>query len=520
MARMTTSYLQEPQAGLVPWGRDYGTLIDRFGERAAVVTPAGSCSFAELVGRAAGVAARLKEAAVAPGEPVATFLRNSREAVWAGYGVTLAGACETALNANLSPDEIAYCVGLAGVRHAITDAESAPLFASLGVTAHVVEEIGPAALDRTWHAPDIAWGKILFTSGTTGRPKAIVHSHGRRWLANILQRAHLPFVPEARSRVLLMTPFTHGASLITYAWLDHGATIHLTDGVDVETVRDLLDRREIDAMFAPPTVLAKILQSLAGRDYTGVLRAIFTGTATLTPALYRTARAMFGPIVRVTYGKSEIVNPITILPPDATDAFYAANAEAAAANLGWPAAGVEVAIRDETGRDCPTGEAGEIHLRSPHMLVGHIDASGYHPLPPEGWHATGDIGHLDAAGALHLAGRAGDVIKSGGYKIYPQEIELALAETNEGRPIVAVGLPSAYWGEVIVAVAEAAPPDWPERAAAAAVSLTRFKQPRAYLTLEALPRVGQDKISRRRTAECLDVRFRLEDGPRPRLILR
>lgn len=521
VAPLTMSEFPQPPAiGLVPWGQDYATLTDRFADRTAVFTPAGACSFAELIGRASGVAARLKDAGVRPGEPVATFVRNSREAVWAGYGVTLAGACETALNANLSPDEIAYCVGLARVKHAVTTAAAAPLFRSLGVTAHVIDELGIAALDRAWSAPDTAWGKILFTSGTTGRPKAIVHSHGRRWLANILQRAHLPFVPEAQSRVLLMTPFTHGASLITYAWLDHGAAIHLTDGVDVETVRDLLDRHAIDAMFAPPTVLAKIVQGLSGRDYTGVLRVIFTGTATLTPSLYRAARAMFGPVVRVTYGKSEMVNPITILPPDATEAFYSANPEAASANLGWAASGVEVAIRDEAGAACGEGQAGEIHLRSPHMLIGHIDASGYHPMPAEGWHATGDIGHLDSNGALHLAGRAGDVIKTGGYKVYPQEIELALADTNDGNPVVAVGLPSDYWGEVIVAAAEAAPPAWAERAAAAAGALTRYKQPRAYVALDALPRVGQDKISRRKTAERIAELYTIEDGPHPRLVAR
>jgi len=518
---MTLSdFIQPPAPGHVPWGQDYATLVDRFGDRPAVVTPTGTSSFTELIGRAAGVAARLKDTGVKPGEPVATFLRNSREAVWAGYGVPLAGACETALNANLAPGEIAYCVGLAGVKHAVTDAKSAPLFRALGVMAHVVDEIGSAALDRAWSAPDDAWGKILFTSGTTGRPKAIVHSHRRRWFANILQRAHLPFVPDGRSCVLLMTPYTHGASLITYAYLDHGAPIFLTDGVDIDTVRDLLDRRAIDAMFAPPTVLARIVQGLAGRDYAGVLRVIFTGTATLTPALYRGARAMFGPVVRVTYGKSEMINPITILPPEATDAFYTANPDAAAASLGWPASGVEVAIRDEAGGDCATGEAGEINLRSPHMLIGHIDGNDYHPMPPDGWHATGDIGHLDATGALHLAGRAGDVIKSGGYKIYPQEIELALAETNGGNPVVAVGLPSDYWGEVIVAAAEAASADWPERAAAAVGALTRYKQPRAFVTLDALPRVGQDKISRRRTAERIAELYRLEDGPRPRLLAR
>ena len=507
-----------PSADPVAWGRDYAVLADRFGPQPAVVTADGSCSFDELIGRAAAVAEGLRQAGVGAGEPVATFLRNGRAAVWAGYGVTLSGACETALNANLGADEIGFCVKLARVAQVVTDAASAPMFRALGVRAHVAEEIAPDArpLDRGLAVPGEAWGKILFTSGTTGRPKAIVHSHRRRWLANVLQRAHLPHTPGPGSCVLLMTPYTHGASLIAYAYLDHGAAIHLDDGVDTRRVQELLERRAIDAMFAPPTVLAKIVRALEGRRYDG-LRVIFTGTATLTPALYRAARNMFGPVVRVTYGKSEMVNPITVLPPDRTDRFYQAEPDATVANLGFPATGVEVAVRDAEGRPCPAGADGEIFLRSPHMLVGYVDGAGYHRLGRDEWHATGDIGHLSAAGELFLAGRAGDVIKSGGYKLFPQEIELPLMETGAAQ-VVAVGLPSDYWGEVVVAVAEGTPPDWVARAKAAAETLTRHKRPRAYVALETLPRAGQDKISRKKVVERLLELYRLEDGPHPKLV--
>jgi acyl-CoA synthetase (AMP-forming)/AMP-acid ligase II len=503
---------------LVPWGSDYATLVDRFGEREAVATPDGTSTFGDLIGRAAAIATHLHAAGVASGEPVATFLRNSRQAVWAGYGVTLAGACETALNANLAPAEIAYCVGLAGVKHVVTDARSAPSFSALGVSAHIADEVVAEShpLDRRMSVAGEAWGKILFTSGTTGRPKAIVYSHHRRWLGNILQRAHLPFVPEKNSRVLLMTPYTHGASLITYAFLDHGASIYLMDGVRLDIVRDLLERRMIDAMFAPPTVLAKITQALAGKRY-DCLRVIFTGTATLTPTLYRAVRAMFGSIVRVTYGKSEMINPITVLPPAQTDAFFNAHPQAAAANLGWPASGVEIAIRDESGADCAAGTTGEIFLRSPHMLSGFIDSCGYHALAAGEWHATGDLGYLAESGALFFVSRAHDLIKSGGYKIFPQEVELALAGASDGALVAVVGVPSDYWGEVIVAVAENAPPAWSAHAAAACEALTRYKRPRAFITLDVLPRVGQDKISRKRVVEALMQRYRLEDGPHPKL---
>lgn len=327
-------------------------------------------------------------------------------------------------------------------------------------------------------------------------------------------RAHLPFTPEPGSRVLLMTPFSHGASLLTYAFLDQGAAVELLEGVDTDRVRALLDRGAVDCLFAPPTVLAKLTASFEGARFEG-LRTIFTGTATLSPALYRRTRAMFGPIVRVTYGKSEIFNPITVLQPADCDAFYSRAETPTGVSLGWPASGVEIAIRDEQGAALAPGEIGEIHLRARHMLLGQIDAGGFQAQGDE-FHATGDLGRVDPSGALFLCGRARDLIKSGGYKVYPEEIESALAGAAGNAPLVVVGVSSDYWGQIVVAVAEAPPADWPGRGAAAVAGLTRFKQPRAFLALPLLPRGGQDKLQRGKVLDQLAARFRLIDGPHPR----
>jgi acyl-CoA synthetase (AMP-forming)/AMP-acid ligase II len=217
----------------------------------------------------------------------------------------------------------------------------------------------------------------------------------------------------------------------------------------------------------------------------------------------------------VTYGKSEIFNPITVLPPVACDAFYADAEAQAGVSLGWPASGVEIEIRDEAGRALPAGETGEIHLRARHMMLGQIDADGFHALTGQ-WHATGDMGHRAASGALMFSGRAGDVIKTGGYKVFPAEIEHALAGAAGHAAIAVIGVPSDYWGQVIVAVAEAPPDRWADRARAQAAALTRYKQPRAYLALPVLPRGAQDKLQRAKAVERVLTAFRLQDGPHPR----
>jgi len=153
-------------------------------------------------------------------------------------------------------------------------------------------------------------------------------------------------------------------------------------------------------------------------------------------------------------------------------------------------------------------------------MIGHIDQAGFHPLPDDAWHATGDLGFLSASGELHLAGRAHDVIKSGGYKIFPQEIELALGEAAAPGQVAVVGVPSTYWGEVIVAVAEGPPENWEARAASAAEHLTKYKRPRAYVTFPTLPRGAQDKVLRSKIVERLQETYRLEDGPQPKLLAR
>lgn len=500
----------------VNWAHDLATVTDEFAELVCASDGAGELRFAELAALAGGVAHRLRAAGLTPGEPVATCLRNGLPALWASAGIRLAGAAETPLNPAFGAAERRHCLDLAGVRRVVTGRSEAPFFAALGVAAITVEDIAPAPLAGLPPVPETAWGRISFTSGTTGRPKAIVHTHGARWIANLLQRASFAHMPAPGSRVLLMTPFTHGAGLLAAAFLDHGAAIVLLDGVDLPAVERQLASGAIDHVFAPPTVLAKLAAAFPDRHFPSI-RTVFCGTAALTPPLYAKARGLFGPVVRITYGKSEVVNPITVLPPAACERYYAEESGGEGCCVGWPGTGVEIAVRGDDGGDLPTDAVGEVHLRAQHMLAGMIDGNGFQPLPEGGWHATGDLGRIDARGRLHLVGRTADVIKSGGYKIHPEEIEAALAGSAGDGAVVVTTLPSEYWGEVIVAVAEAAPADWPARASGAAAALAKFKQPRAYVVLDALPRNAQGKVPRARVREMVLARYRLIDGPHPKL---
>jgi len=492
-----------------PWQTTLRSFA-RYGERVAVCSRGRRLTYAQLAAQADAVRAAVIAAGARPGEPVAVLARNGPGVVAASYGVMASGAAEFVVDLNLGPDDVAYAMQIMGVRRAVAERTEAHRVASLGLDVLILEDIlarQPASVASPPFEPR-AWGKAIMTSGTTGRPKGIIHRHDRRWYAHVLLRAHLPFVPGANDRVLLMTAYAHGSALVTAAWLESGASVELIDGVDVAYADDLFARGELTAVFAPPTVLAKLVEGTRHTRIDGI-RCIFCGTATLQPALYHAAAKLFGPVIRVTYGKSEMFNPITVLEIDEAADYYRDLSTLDAVCLGAPAAGVEVVVRDETGRACAAGEHGEIHLRSPHMMIGHVDGNGFHELAEGEFHATGDLGYRDDRGRLFLAGRAHDVIKTGGYKIYPEEIERVLPPG-----VVVVGIPSAHWGEVIVAVAESE--GHGAAVAAATAGLARYKQPRACLAIETLPRSLQGKVQRARMREMVLARYVMTDGPYPK----
>jgi acyl-CoA synthetase (AMP-forming)/AMP-acid ligase II len=506
--------------GTISWKSELLSLSQRFAGRIAVVDRDGSITYRDLFANAAGIGMAVRASGAAPGEPVGTFLPNGRGAVAACLGVTLAGVADARLNVALSASDLAHCMETAGVRTVVTNAELAPAVTRLGARAIEIEHVATAELARC-DFPDVAadrWACLIFTSGTTGRPKAIVHSQAGRWTANVLLRSALPYAPGAGDNLLLVTPFSHGAALMTHAYLDGGAALTLLPGVDAEHVLGLIERRAVNQVFAPPTVLAKLLASVGDRPYPG-LKTIFTGTSPLSAELYRRAKRAFGPIVRITYGKSEIWNPITVLTPAEVDSWYGESGEPQSTCVGWPAAGVELAIAaveaGEQGAD-PQG-VGVVQIRARHMAIGNVAAGRFVADPPGAFHDTGDLGFIDDVGRLHLSGRLADVIKSGGYRLLPEEIEAPLREAIAPAEIAIVSLPSGYWGEIVTAVVVGAEPP---ALTDAITRLTSYKRPRLVVALDEIPRNSIGKVERRRARELVLARYALEDGPYPRLVPR
>jgi len=506
----------------VAWSAGLQTLADRFGDSTAVTDGHGADLTYRGLSEASHALARqiLRTVKLNPGDPLITLLPNQVQAVVASYAIRLTGAAEVPIGWKSTDQEVAWCASLSKGTHVLTLKERADAVKALGLIPLALDtlQLEVGAFEVMLPVDADAPGRILFTSGTTGKPKGVLYSHGRRWMGEQMLKASLPFVPAPGEKILLMTPFVHGSSLLTYAWCDHGGHVVLLDGVDMPRVRRELDDPALVAIFAPPTVLAKLTAELEGQEFTQV-RCIFTGTQPLTATVYARARAIFGPVVRVTYGKSECVNPITVLSIEETERYFSQPTMPAGACVGYPAPGVELRVTQPDHAQAEP-EDGEIWLRAPQMSLGMITPNGFAPHEPQGWHQTGDLGHLDRQGRLVLTGRVADVIKTGGYRVNPDEIEATLAALGTTIQVCVTSLPSDYWGEIIVAVAEFAEPGWKELAKTRVQGLSRHKQPRLHLELAQLPRNPQGKVSRRLVREHVLKHYNLIDGPYPDVVIR
>ena len=228
---------------------------------------------------------------------------------------------------------------------------------------------------------------------------------------------------------------------------------------------------------------------------------------------------MFGPVVRVTYGKTECINPITGLEPAEWIAVHRRTDDPADRHLR------RLASARRRGRDPPLGigrgrcrrlrRGGRERWRRHSTgrredrvaccahVVAVIGTAGFEAHGPGGWHRTGDLGHVDARGRLVLTGRLADVIKTGGYRVNPDEIEQCLAGMEKAFQVCITSVPSEYWGETIIAVAEQAVEGWIDEARSRVAALSRHKQPRLHLTLANLPRNPQGKVSRRQIRQVI-----------------
>jgi long-chain acyl-CoA synthetase len=460
--------------------------------------------YGEVAGRAARLAAALRERfGLAPGERVAIAAKNCPDYVELMFGIWHAGLAAVPANAKLHGRELGYILQHSGARVCFAsdglDAEIAPhapptLERLIVLDSRDYEALFTADPIAPWpcNGDDLAW--LFYTSGTTGRPKGAMLTHRVLAAASFACASEVDAIAPG-DPLLHAAPMSHGSGLYMMA---HVARLGVnvvpeSSGFEADEVMSLIDAWPGTSMFAAPTMVKRLVECPAqcNPDH---IRTIVWGGAPMYVADALDAIDRFGPRFAQIYGQGESPMTITTLSKqEIADHNHPRWAERLA-SAGRPFAGVEVMIADGDDRALATGETGEVLCR------GDVVMPGYWANPEAsaatlrgGWLHTGDVGAFDAEGYLTLKDRSKDVIISGGSNIYPREVEEILLEHTSVREVSVIGRPDPEWGEVVVAyvVGDA---DRAELDALCLNGIARFKRPKDYVFVSALPKNNYGKI--------------------------
>jgi long-chain acyl-CoA synthetase len=469
-------------------------------------------TYAQWAGRAARVATALTALPqYRPGERVALAMRNCPEYLEALFAIWHAGLVAVPINAKLHREEFRYILGHSGARLAIADAELAetlaPLVDDLPDLARAVV-IGSAEL-RRWlegepsplverRPEDAAW--LFYTSGTTGRPKGAVLTNRNLIAACLGYFSDVDAIAPTDAK-LHAAPLTHGSGLYGLPHVAKGANNIIPESghFDPAEIADLLQAWPSVSFFAAPTMVTRLIAdpTFAAADHRHLKTIIYGGGPMYVADLLK-AMELLGPKLGQIYGQGESPMTITALPKALHADPSHPRWRARLGSVGLPFAGVDVRVVDQDDRDMPIGEAGEVLARGDTVMAGYWqDDKATAETLRGGWLHTGDVGAFDEEGFLTLRDRSKDLIISGGSNIYPREIEEVLLRHPAIAEASVVGRSHAEWGEEVVAFVVARPGAQVGDAELDRLCLdaiARFKRPRAYVFLDALPKNNYGKV--------------------------
>lgn len=468
-------------------------------------------TWSQLHARALALAGAL---GAAPGR-IAIAAENCPQYLELLFGAWAAQAAVVPLNYKLHPREMAQIA---------QDAQPSRIFVSptlaaglrealAGETVAELVVIGSAEYEALFRAPPaapaptdpqaLAW--LFYTSGTTGRSKGAMLSHRNLAAMTLAHLAEVESIDEHCSQIHA-APMSHGSGLYIPAYVARGArqVIPRSQGFDPAEFLDLCDAHPGCGAFLAPTMVQRLRGAAeASRRVPRGLRSIVYGGGPMYVEDLRKSLAVFGQVFVQIYGQGESPMTITWLPR----ADHERDDPAILGSVGVARTGVEVRVVDDAGRDLPPGETGEVVVRGDVVMGGYWrNPQGTAEALRGGWLYTGDMGSLDERGYLTLRDRSKDVVISGGSNIYPREVEEALLAHPAVAEACVVGQRDEEWGEIVVAFIVAAP--------GAAVSadqldahcvqrIARFKRPKRYVFVDALPKNSYGKVLKRALREQL-----------------
>ncbi len=460
---------------------------------------------ADFLGRAARIAHALTDAGLKPGDRVAAQVEKSPEALALYAACAQAGLVFLPLNTAYTVDELSYFIEDSGARMVICDpageAGLTPLCDRLGAQILTLGADGHGGLmaqaarheDRfetvAREGSDLA--AFLYTSGTTGRSKGAMLTQDNLISNAVTLAEHWRFTQDDVLLHALPIFHTHGLFVATNVTAVSGAAMIFLPKFDVGALIDLMPKAT--ALMGVPTFYTRLLgEERFTRELTAGMRLFISGSAPLLAETHVEFEKRTGHRILERYGMTE-TNMNTSNPYEG---------ERRAGTVGFPLPGVELKITDrETGEEVPQGEVGLIEVRGPNVFKGYwqMPEKTAAELREDGFFLTGDLGRIDADGYVSIVGRDKDLIISGGYNIYPKEIELVLDEQPGVLESAVIGVKDADFGESVVGVLVPRPGAEIDRDAVMAAlqgSLARFKQPRRLEILDELPRNTMGKVQK------------------------
>ena len=531
-----------PKGGVAPSSKRVMNLAQflrqtakRYAGEIALVWGERRWTWAELDRRVDAMAVALAARGLGKGDRVLVQSKNCNQMFESMFACFRLGAIWVPTNFRLTADEVAYLAKASGASamicgaefpdHAVAAKQAAPsirVAISIGTTAFgddydmlVAEYDRQIAPEATVERDDPCW--FFFTSGTTGRPKAAVLTHGQMGFVVTNHLCDLMPATTHRDASLVVAPLSHGAGIHQLAQVARGVKTVLLGSEKFDAVEAwrLVEQWRISNMFTVPTILNMLAAHPAADkfDHSSLRYVIYAGAPMYREDQKRALKKL-GKVLVQYFGLGEVTGNITVLPADLHEPEDGPHVKVG--SCGYARTGMQISIQDDNGRELGAGETGEI------CVCGLAVFAGYYDNPEanakafrDGWFRTGDLGHIDAQGFLYITGRASDMYISGGSNVYPREIEEKVLAHPAVAEVAIVGVPDRIWGEVGIAVCvlrSDAQLDEQELLAWLAPKVARYKLPRRVFFWTELPRSGYGKITKKLIRAELDARGCLEDA--------
>ena len=502
--------------------RDPGNLALVWGEN--------RWTWAEMDERVSALAAGLRDRfGLVKGDRLLVQSQNCNQMFESMLACFRLGVVWVPTNFRQSPDEVAWLARSSGARGMICGAEfpdhaaaclaeKVEFLISIGsgddrdIEALIADYRGVSVENCPVGQDDPCW--FFFTSGTTGRPKAAVLTHGQ--MAFVLLNHLNDLMPGTGrdSRSLVVAPLSHGAGIHQLTQVAAGAaTVLLPTGrFDPNVAWALVEQYRIENMFTVPTIVKILVEHPAVDDYDhSSLRHVIYAGAPMYRADQQRALEKLGPVLVQYFGLGEVTGNITVLPPDE---HFADDASMRIGSCGYERTGMQVSIQDGEGNELAAGETGEICVIGPAVFAGYYDNPEANAKAfRNGWFRTGDLGHMDAHGYLYITGRESDMYISGGSNIYPREIEEKILTHDAVSETAVLGVPDPTWGEVGIAVCvlrEGGAVEGDDLANWLKPKIAGYKMPKKFIFLDEMPKSAYGKITKKMIRELLVERGLIE----------